>query len=82
MFTGELSAHEGVIERDFLLTTPFGAVPGTLWMPSRVTAAPPLVLLGYGSGGYRADDSRRWQAGWLAKNYGLAAVSIDHCRTR
>lgn len=74
---GGATTAGGVVERSFEVRAGAGPVPGIVWTPEGAREPVPLVLLGYGGGGHMRDGSRLWQAGWFARQHGIAAASID-----
>jgi dienelactone hydrolase len=76
-WTGPEVAHDDVIEREFRLSRPAGAVPGALWLPSVPGPNLPLILLGHGGSGHKRSARIVSLARWFASRAGLAALAID-----
>jgi dienelactone hydrolase len=68
---------DGVVERPFRTTRSGRRVPGVLWLPSSVSVAAPLVLVGHGGSGHKRSVRVLEHARWFAGHAGCAVVAID-----
>ncbi len=74
---GEEVTTRGVTQRRFDVEGPGGPVPGLLWTPEGGAGPRPLVLLGHGASGHKAEDYVVAFARRLVRHRGYAAAAID-----
>lgn len=63
----------GAEERTFRV----GDIPGVLWLPSQLSEAVPLVLIGHGGSGDKRSPRVVRLAQWFASTAGVAVLAID-----
>jgi dienelactone hydrolase len=71
LFTAQSSSN-GILERDFVV----GDVPGVLWSPEHLGAAP-LILMGHGGGNHKKSPAMSGRAQRLVTDGGFHVAVID-----
>lgn len=72
----ERSEEPGIVELDFTVIRPTGAVPCAAWLPA--TPPPwPLVLVGHGGSGHKRSDRIVGLGRWFSSHAQIAALAID-----
>lgn len=68
---------DGVVERHFKVGRDGQAIPGVLWRPAATAGPKPLVLMGHGGSGHKANDRMHMLGHLFSTTYGWCAAAID-----
>jgi dienelactone hydrolase len=66
----------GIVELDFTVDRPTGAVPSAAWLPSSPPPWP-LVLVGHGGSGHKRSDRIVELGRWFSSHAQIAVLAID-----
>ncbi|MDE2778258.1 MAG: hypothetical protein OXI91_01075 [Chloroflexota bacterium] len=76
-WVGEALNEGQIVEREFVIETEAGAIPGIVWMPEEAEEPVPLVLFGHGGSGHKRVSRAVMLGRRLAGVSQYAMVAID-----